>query len=67
MVHAVENLSSEDKALQNNLEGNINEESEEEKKEPSQSPTSPRSPTAFQDKLTSEQYLAQVMMRTMRQ
>jgi len=35
MVHAVENLSSEDKALHNNLEGNINEEesSEEEKKD----------------------------------
>jgi hypothetical protein len=29
MIKAVENLSTEDKALQNNLEGNINDEEEE--------------------------------------
>ncbi len=62
MIKAVENLSTEDKALQNNLEGNINDEEEEK-----QAPTSPRSPTALQEKLSSEEYLTQVLTKTMRQ
>jgi hypothetical protein len=73
-IQAINNLSTEDKQLQNNLEGILNEDDEEEKHHSCDGGTLRAGGTqsaavscSMVEKLTSEEYLAEVMKRTMRQ
>ncbi|TNV74377.1 hypothetical protein FGO68_gene5425 [Halteria grandinella] len=64
LIKAIQGMSKDEKRLQANLDGKLDD--EEEKKEDAQQ-TSPRSAQPFVQKLTSDQYLNEVFLRTVRQ